>query len=204
MRDAKHIVAPKYRELSVAKLWPFIKELPELNQYFPTLKEDELPERDYMWTIISTVNSEATSKLIKDARKGRMSEDAIDQDQLVEVDPALFKEIKEIVAHKGNRVFLEAYGFYVNIVHRGRVPYMLKKSAKLHRSRKPVKNYDVNYGQFSSRQSEGSKGRGRGAHWGSGRLGIPTVEMEDGREEIKENISAQRSIVARHDERSNK
>ena len=106
-------------------LWPFIKEIPELNQFFPTLKEDELSERDYMWTIISTVNPEATSKLIKDVRKGGISEDAIDQDQLVEVDPALFKEIKEIVAYKGNRVFLEAYGFYLNIVYRERVPYML-------------------------------------------------------------------------------
>ena len=77
MKDAKHIVPPKYRELSVTKLWPYIKELPELNQYFPTLKEDELPERDYMWTIISTVNLEVTSKFIKDARKDRKSDDTI-------------------------------------------------------------------------------------------------------------------------------
>ena len=41
-----------------------------------------------MWTIILTVNPEATSKLIKDVRNDRMSEDAIDNDQLVEVDPA--------------------------------------------------------------------------------------------------------------------
>ena len=66
-----------------------------------------MPERDYMWTIISTVNPEATSKLIKDARKSRKSEDMIDQDELVEVDPALFNEIKKIVAQKGNRGYLK-------------------------------------------------------------------------------------------------
>ena len=94
MKNTKHIVAPKYRELSVDKLWPYIKEVPELNQYFPELKENELPERDYMWTVISTINPEATSKLIKDSRKNRRSEYKIDQDQLV--------EIEEVVTQKGD------------------------------------------------------------------------------------------------------
>ena len=41
------ISVPKYSELSIAKLWPNIKEVPELNIYFPDLKENELPERKY-------------------------------------------------------------------------------------------------------------------------------------------------------------
>ena len=91
--------------MSVAKLWPYIKEVPELNQYFPSLKGGEFPEREFMWTIISTINPEATSKIIKDARNNRRSVDSIDQNELVEVDPTLFKEIKEIVAQKGNNDF---------------------------------------------------------------------------------------------------
>ena len=52
-----------------------------------------------MWTVISTINPEATPKLIKESRKNRRSEDKIDQDQFVEIDPSLFKEI---VAQKGD------------------------------------------------------------------------------------------------------
>ena len=55
-----------------------------------------------MWTVISTINPEATSKLIKDSRKNRRSEDKIDQDQLFEIDPSHFKEIEEVVAQKGD------------------------------------------------------------------------------------------------------
>ena len=100
LKEAKHVVAPRYKELSVAKLWPYVKEIPEMIQYFPEMKEKELPERDYMWVIISTINPEATMKIVKDARKNRRSEDVVSQNELVEVDPALYKEISEIVAQK--------------------------------------------------------------------------------------------------------
>ena len=162
-----------------------------------------MPERDYMWTIISTVNPEATSKLIKDARKSRKSEDTIDQDELVEVDPALFNEIKKIVAQKGNRGYFKVFDFYTNIVHRGNNPYLLKKSAKLHRSRKPIKNYDANYGQFSSGQSEGSRGSRRETERSHRQYSTPTIEMENEKEEGKENPNTQRSFISRYDQSSN-
>ena len=47
-----------------------------------------------MWVIISTINPEATTKIVKDARKNRRSEDVVNQNELVEVDPALYKEVK--------------------------------------------------------------------------------------------------------------
>ena len=50
--------------------------------------------------MISTSNAEATSKLIKDPRKNWRSEVKIDQDQLVDVDLSLFKEIEEVVVQK--------------------------------------------------------------------------------------------------------
>ena len=55
-----------------------------------------------MWTVISTINSEATSKLIKDSGKNRRPEDKIDQDQLIEIDPSLFKEIEVVVDQKND------------------------------------------------------------------------------------------------------
>ena len=106
LKLAKHVVAPRYNKLSVAKLWPYVKEISEIIQYFPEMKEKELPERDYMWVIISTINPEATMKIVKDARKNRKSEDVVNQNKLVEVDHVLYKEISEIVAQKGSKMQL--------------------------------------------------------------------------------------------------
>ena len=138
MKNAKHIVAPKYRELSVAKLWPYIKEVQELSQYFPNLNDGELPEKDYTWTIISTVNPEATSKFIQDAKKYRGSQDLIGQDQLVEFDPALFKEIEEVAAQKG---ITTNFYYFPEIQYSSQrlVLYMLKRGSKLRRSRQPAR-----------------------------------------------------------------
>ena len=102
-----------------------LKELPELNQYFPTLKK-----RDYMWTTISTVNAEETSKLIQNERKGQMSKVTIEQDQLAEVNLALFNQIKVIISHNSNRISFKAYDFNVNLLSRRRLLWMKKKIHK--------------------------------------------------------------------------
>ena len=50
-----------------------------MNQYLPEFKEYELPERENMCKVISTINPEATSRLIKDSREYQRSEDIIDR-----------------------------------------------------------------------------------------------------------------------------
>ena len=62
--DVRMIPVPKYSELSIAKLWPNIKEVPELNIYFPDLKENELPERKYTWSVISTLKPDVVKKVV--------------------------------------------------------------------------------------------------------------------------------------------
>ena len=157
LKEAKHVVASRYKELSVSKLWPYVKEISEMIQYFPKIKEKEPPERDYMWVIISTINSEATIKIVKDVRKNLRSEDVVNQNQLVEEDPVLYKEISEIVAQKGNAKQLQSSFILINIVHRGRVPYLLKKSTKLTRNRQPSKQYNIDFGNIGPRHREGSR-----------------------------------------------
>ena len=49
---------------------------------------------DCMIIMILKFNPKATSKYIQDVRKNRGSDKGIDQDQLVEVDSALYKMIK--------------------------------------------------------------------------------------------------------------
>ena len=59
-----YIPSPKYKEISVAQIWKFIKEVDELYVYFPDYSESELPEREFLWTIISTLKPDETKAII--------------------------------------------------------------------------------------------------------------------------------------------
>ena len=42
-----------------------IKDLDEINIYFPDFTSPELPDRDYLIVIISTINPESTKKVVE-------------------------------------------------------------------------------------------------------------------------------------------
>ena len=63
--------APKYAELSVKKVWGFVKEVDKFTQCFTDFDEGVIPERDYLWTIISSIMPDQTKELIQNARKKR-------------------------------------------------------------------------------------------------------------------------------------
>ena len=75
-----------------------------LNKYFLILKENQFPERSFMWTIISTLRPDATKKLIEEARKHCSIKPDENRDNLVEVDPEIFKEIQSVVSQKGTHL----------------------------------------------------------------------------------------------------
>ena len=50
-----------------------------MNQYLPEWKEYESHERENMCKVISTINPDITSRLIKDSREYQRSEDIIDR-----------------------------------------------------------------------------------------------------------------------------
>ena len=101
IKQAKFTIAPKYPELGVEKLWPHIKEIEELIQYFPDFNENEFHERQFMWTIISTFRPEATKKIIDDATKNRSIKSEENKEDLIEVDNEIFQEIKTVFSQKG-------------------------------------------------------------------------------------------------------
>ena len=163
--------------MSVEKLWPYIKEIDELNAYFPDLKETEKPERVYMWAVISTLRPDQTRKLIEDARKSRSQQKTYDENELVEVDPEIFKEIQSVLLQKSKQLFFK---FTDNAsAHKGRTPFLLKKSAKLRRERAKPRICQANYGLLNRRQlqtpqrSDISRAQSRGTY------SAPTVEMEE-------------------------
>ena len=68
-------------------VWELVKAEPELMKYFPDIEDDKLPDRWFMWTILSTLRGDACKKLIETARNARGSDSTDHKDELIEVDP---------------------------------------------------------------------------------------------------------------------
>lgn len=63
---------PIYDELAVKRIYPLVKNEPNVNQYFPDkLPEGRLPDREYFWNVFNTVNEPYVSQLIKHAHELR-------------------------------------------------------------------------------------------------------------------------------------
>ena len=82
---AKLIPIPKYKELSTNNVWIKVKQVPDLMKYFPNLEDNWLPDRDFMWTILSTLREDEVKKLVKDARKNRDVGNEEDKQELIAI-----------------------------------------------------------------------------------------------------------------------
>ena len=59
-----------YDELAVKRLWPEMQNTRDFMKYFPDkLPKGRLPDRDYFFDIMNTVNPDYTSQLIKHANE---------------------------------------------------------------------------------------------------------------------------------------
>ena len=87
------------------KVWGFIKESEILLAYFPHNEDGSLSERDYMWTIISSIMPDKTKELIQEARKKR-GINKEDSQQLVKQTKAMKEEIFGVILHKSRSNFL--------------------------------------------------------------------------------------------------
>ena len=65
---------PLYDELSVANIWPMMKAEKKFVIYFPTkMAKNRLPDREYMFNILNTIEPEYLQTLIKHANEQRNS-----------------------------------------------------------------------------------------------------------------------------------
>ena len=57
---------PKYDELSVKKFWPLMFNVEDFMKYMPDPTADgRLPDREYFWNVLNTVNPAYVRDLIK-------------------------------------------------------------------------------------------------------------------------------------------
>ena len=65
---------PRYDELSVKKFWPLMQPDAAFMRYMPDPTPDgRLPEREYFWNVLHTVQSEYVQRLIQHANEQRMT-----------------------------------------------------------------------------------------------------------------------------------
>ena len=84
---------PRYKELGVKPVWTFVKDVPELLQYFPDVQKDELPNRSFMWMILSTLKPDECKQLINEARVARSKKDEENNNELIEIHPEFLKKL---------------------------------------------------------------------------------------------------------------
>ena len=65
LSEVKHVHIPKYEELSVKKLWPLMWQIENFMVYMPDpTAEGRLPDRQYFWNVLNTVNSAYVAQLV--------------------------------------------------------------------------------------------------------------------------------------------
>ena len=77
-----------------------IKNHDDFTIYFPDFKEDELPEREYLIAVISTLNTEATKAIISEAREKRSISMTENEGNLVKVTREFREEFRNWSQHK--------------------------------------------------------------------------------------------------------
>ena len=91
---------PRYKELLVHSIWPLVREVSSLTQYFPTLQPNQTPDRNYMFSILATLCSEEIRNMIPNARKNRSLNIPGEANDMIFIAKKLYDEIKGVANQK--------------------------------------------------------------------------------------------------------
>ena len=74
LRQVIHANVPRYDELSVKKFWPLMQKDAVFMLYMPDpTAEGRLPEREYFWNVLNTLQTAYVQRLIEHANAQRMT-----------------------------------------------------------------------------------------------------------------------------------
>ena len=71
-----------------------------MEQYFPDMKPGEIPERDFMFKVLSTLRTEEVQNLVKDARKQRSIVNKNEKEDLIEIHRDVKEELFNLFPQK--------------------------------------------------------------------------------------------------------
>ena len=104
-------IVPKYPELSVDKVWSFVKKNKELISYFPDYSENQLPERDFMLAVIGTLKPAILKTLVCQSRAMRSVKNKPNDDEFIEMRAEVKMEIMNVVPQKVKYIHLYHWKF---------------------------------------------------------------------------------------------
>ena len=96
LEEVTMIPVPRYKELGVKPVWEIIKEVPELLSYFPDFQANEMQDRTFMWSVVSTLRPDVCKELLEKARKVRSLDFEENNDELIEIHPDFMDKLLAI------------------------------------------------------------------------------------------------------------
>ena len=66
----------------------------------PDLDEKELPGKEFFFGLLATLYNQETLKLVESAREKRALTQEEDKEELIEIEPSIFKEIQSLMDFK--------------------------------------------------------------------------------------------------------
>ena len=98
--QVRYLEVPRYKELSVAGVWDLVRAVPDLTKNFPNLQPNQLPDRDYMFSILATHRYEVLHNMIQNARKNRSIKAPESDGELIHISKKIYDEIKGVSTQK--------------------------------------------------------------------------------------------------------
>ena len=105
-KEVAIIDIPKYEELSVKNIWSLVKAANDLCEYFPDYSDKQVPDRDFMFSILWTFRHDVIEKMVEDARKNRALASNENEGQFVYIQKDLFNEIANVLSQKSKHLYL--------------------------------------------------------------------------------------------------
>ena len=94
------VIIPKFKELSFENIWPMVKDVPELNKFFPNFKDKKKYDRKYMFQIFATMRHDELSSMIRNAKKNRFLFENNDEDETILIHKNLLEGINSVMTQK--------------------------------------------------------------------------------------------------------
>ena len=94
------IPVPLYDEISSKRIWGYVQEVPKLMEYFSDYSENIIPDRTFLFTILSTIRKAELKELIKKTQASRAVQNEEDKEQMIEIRNDIKDEIFAILSKK--------------------------------------------------------------------------------------------------------
>ena len=81
-----------------------IKEVPDLMRFYPDYKDNQRPDRKYMFQILTTMRYNEVYNMLQNSRKNRALEENPSEEEFVYIKANLLKEIESVMTQRSKHI----------------------------------------------------------------------------------------------------